>query len=516
MNIISTMCGSPDKAGTFKINYIRMKKSKILNKLYIQISVIFLLVLIFFAAITIYISVHSANKYSIEVNQRLNRGLAANMVHVIQPLMKNGVMSDEGMADIMHSMMVINPIVEVYVLDPEGKILKYVVPDKTVQLKKVNLEPIKKFLNDPEHSIIYGDDPRNPGEYKAFSAVRMEENGKLTGYVYIVLASQEFVSASQAVLGSYILGLSIRSIIIILVISAFVGLLAIYFFTRKLNPIFKGINEFREGKLSARIPVKSDNEIDRIGLVFNQMADTIEKNIRELKGADNLRRELISNVSHDLRTPVASIQGYAETLMLKKDSVSSDEQQKYLEIIHNSCGRLEKLVEELFELSKLQANQTEPHPEPFSISELVYDIANKYRILSQKKGISINTVIDKNVPLVKADISMINRVLQNLNDNAMKFCKEGDTINIEIDPKKTEWVEVRVADSGQGIKQEDLPNLFQRYYKGRNEDNTSSTGLGLAIVKKIIDLHNSQIKVFSQYGKGTTFVFDLPVATSVA
>ncbi len=245
------------------------------------------------------------------------------------------------------------------------------------------------------------------------------------------------------------------------------------------------------------------------------MADTIERNIQELKGVDNLRRELISNVSHDLRTPVASIQGYAETLMLKKDTVTQNEQQKYLEIIFKSCGRLKKLVEELFELSKLQANQIEPHPEPFSISELVYDIANKYRILSQKKGISINTVIDKNVPLVKADISMINRVLQNLIDNAMKFCNEGDTINIEIDPKKQDWVEVKVADSGQGIKQEDLPNVFQRYYKGRQEDNSSSTGLGLAIVKKIIDLHNSQIKVFSQYGKGTTFVFDLPVATGI-
>lgn len=478
--------------------------------MYLQISAIFLLVLIFFAAITLYISVRSATRYTIEVNQRLNSELAANMVDVIQPLMKNGIVSDEGMADIMHSMMVINPIVEVYVLDPEGKILKYVAPDKVVKLNQVNLDPIHTFLNDPEHGIIYGDDPRNPGEYKTFSAVQVVENDVITGYIYIVLASQEYVSASHAVLGSYILGLSIRTIIAILIISALVGLLAIWLITRKLDPVLKGINEFRDGNLSTRIPVEKDNEIDRIGLVFNQMAETIEHNIQELKGVDNLRRELISNVSHDLRTPVASIQGYAETLILKKDTVAKEEQQKYLEIIYNSCGRLKKLVEELFELSKLEANQTSPNPEPFSISELVSDVAIKYRILSQKKGISINTVTDKNVPLVKADISMINRVLQNLIDNALKFCKEGDTINIEIDPKKTDWVEVRIADSGQGIKQEDLPHVFQRYYKGR--DDQQSAGLGLAIVKKIIDLHNSRIDVISRYGKGTTFSFDLPVA----
>lgn len=488
-----------------------MAKFKIINRLYLQISAIFLLVLILFAGITLYISVQSAAKYSVEVNQRLNSELATNMESMFEELVQNGEINEKAVADIMHSMMVINPIVEVYLLDTDGRILKYVVPEKGVKLEKVNLDPIQKFLSDPEHSIIYGDDPRNPGDQKIFSAARIVQDNQFKGYIYIVLAGQEYISASQTVLGSYILGLSIRTIIFILVISALVGLLAIWAITNKLSPIIKGINEFKSGNLHSRIPVKNKNELDRIGLVFNQMADTIEHNIQELKGVDNLRRELISNVSHDLRTPVASIQGYAETLMLKKDTVSKAEQEKYLEIIYNSCGRLKKLVEELFELSKLQANQMKPHTEPFSISELVHDIAGKYRILSQKKGISINTMIDKNVPLVEADISMINRVLQNLIDNAMNFCDEGDTINIEIDPKKKKWVEVRVADSGQGIKQEDLPLLFQRYYKGRND--SQSTGLGLAIVKKIIDLHHSQIKVFSQYGKGTTFTFDLPVAT---
>ena len=490
---------------------MQLVKPKIFNRLYLQVSAIFLLVLIIFTAITLYISVQAARNYSVEVNQRLNRDLAQNTADMIKPYIKNGKISDEAIADIMHSMMVINPIVEVYILDTDGNILKYVAPKKVVKLDHVRLAPIKKYLDDPEHRIVYGDDPRNPGEHKIFSATEVTENGKLTNYIYIVLASQVYVSAAQTVLGSYILGLSIRSVIVILIISALVGLLAIWFITRKLNPIIKGINEFREGHLDTRINVKSEGELDRIGLVFNEMADQIEQNIQELKGVDNLRRELISNVSHDLRTPVASIQGYAETLMLKKHTIQPKEREKYLQIIFNSCGRLKKLVEDLFELSKLQAQQVKPNAEPFSIAELVYDIANKYRIISQKKGISVNTVVAKDVPLVKADISMIDRVLQNLIDNAVKYCEEGDTINIEIDTKGPGKVEVRVADSGQGIKQEDLSNVFQRYYKGRNDQ--QSTGLGLAIVKKIIELHNSSIEVFSQLGKGTTFVFDLPVAS---
>lgn len=487
-------------------------KAKLFNRLYLQISAIFLLVLFMFTAIALYISIQSAAKYSVEVNQRLNRNLATSTVDVIKPLMKNDIASDEAIADLMHSMMVINPIVEVYLLDPQGKILKYVAPDKVVKLDQVNLEPIKKFIEDPDHSIIYGDDPRNPGEFKTFSAATITEDGTLKGYIYIVLASQEYVSAAQTALGSYILGLSIRSVIIILIISALVGLFAIWFITKKLNPIINGIQEFKKGNLATRIAVKGESELDRIALVFNQMADTIEKNISELKGVDNLRRELIGNVSHDLRTPVASIQGYAETLILKQDTISKEEMNKYHEIIFKSCGRLQRLVEELFELSKLQSNQIKPHLEPFSIAELVYDIANKYRILSQKKGISIDTVMDKNIPLVEADISLINRVLQNLIDNALKFCHEGDSIRIELDANEPEKVEVRIIDSGPGIKQEDLPNVFQRYFKGRNDEH--GAGLGLAIVKKIIDLHESQIQVQSQYGKGTTFVFSLPKALS--
>ncbi len=489
---------------------MQIARPKIFNRLYMQVSAIFLLVLFLFTAIVLYISVESARSYSVEVNQRLNSELAQNTIAMINPFIKDGIISEEGVKDLMHSMMVINPIVEVYLLNPEGKILQYVAPDKVVQLEHVDLAPVKSFLADPEHSIIYGDDPRNPGEYKTFSAARVVNGDQLTSYIYIVLASQEYVSASQAVLGSYILGLSIRSVITILIISALVGLWAIWMITRKLNPIIEGISTFREGNLSKRIEVKNEGELDRIGLVFNEMADTIEQNIQELKGVDNLRRELISNVSHDLRTPVASIQGYAETLLLKKETIQPQEQEKYLEVIYKSCGRLKKLVEDLFELSKLEAHQVKPQPEPFSIAELVYDIANKYRIISQKKGISVNTVIAKEVPLVEADISMIDRVLQNLIDNAVKYCKEGDTINIEIDTKNPQTVEVRVADSGQGIKQEDLEHVFQRYYKGRED--RQSTGLGLAIVKKIIELHQSSIRVFSQLGKGTTFSFELPIA----
>lgn len=487
-------------------------KKLFFSRLYWKISAIFILILVVFAAISLYISVRSASKYSVEVNQKLNWDLARNAVDIIKPKIQDGTVPKETYTDILHSMMVINPSLEIYLLNPEGKILTYVAPEKVVKLDHVSLAPIQSFFSDSKHNLIYGDDPRNPGETKTFSAAEVIDNGVLTGYIYIVLASQEYVSAAQMVIGSYILGLSIRSVIIILIVSAFVGLFFIWFITRKLNVIVQGIREFQSGNFNSRIPTRNRDELDQIGLVFNEMAGTISKNIQELKETDEFRKELISNVSHDLRTPVASIQGYAETLLLKKDNIAPEERYKYLEIIYSSCERLKKLVSDLFDLSKLQTNQIKLHPEQFSIAELISDIANKYRIISQKKGISINAFLPNENPIVEADITLIDRVLQNLIDNAIKFCKEGDYINVVIKTDQAGKVEISVTDSGAGIKPDELPYIFDRYYKGKQY--SESTGLGLAIVKKIIDLHHSVIRVTSQPGKGTAFSFHLPVAVA--
>ncbi|MGD2033573.1 MAG: HAMP domain-containing sensor histidine kinase [Bacteroidales bacterium] len=489
---------------------MKNNKTILFTGFYWKIAAIFLAGLIVFASIAVYISVRAASNYSIEVNQKLNKDLASNMLDAIKPDFRSGIVNQEALADIMHSMMVINPSVEVYILDPEGKILSYVAPEKVVKLEEVDLGPIQRFLKDKGRNIVYGDDPRNPGEQKIFSAAEVREDGHLTGYIYIVLASQEYISASHMVLGSYILGLSIKSIVGILFITALIGLVAIWYFTKKLNHIVKGIREFKMGNLEARIPIKKNDEFDKIGLVFNEMAATIEQNIKELQGIDELRKELISNVSHDLRTPVASIQGYAETLLLKAGKIDTSRQQKFAEVIYKSSEKLKLLVDELFELSKLESDQVKLNTESFSIVELVSDVANKYRIISRKRGISINTFITKDIPAVEADISLIDRVLQNLIDNAVKFCREGDYINLEIRLSTPERVKVSIADSGIGIAKKDLPHIFERYFTSRTH--AESTGLGLAIVKKIIDLHHSEINVESRAGKGTTFTFDLPVS----
>lgn len=486
------------------------QEKKSTSRLYVRISSLFIGVLFVFATITLYISVNAANHYALEVNQNMNHDLAAHVAVMMEPFIFDGQINEAGLEDLVHSLMVINPSIEVYLLDTQGKILSYVAPEKVVKLDKVSLGPINEFISKSRKKIIYGDDPRNPGELKIFSASELIQDKRLTGYIYIVLASQEYTSAAKLVKGSFIMGLSIRSIITILLASALVGLLALWFIVKKLNRLIRGIRKFEEGKLETRIEVKSNDDLDEVGRVFNSMADTIQQNIEELKGVENLRKELISNISHDLRTPIASIQGYAETLILKKDSINQKEQEKYLGVIYKNCENLQDLVTNLFELSKLQSNQVILNKEPFSIGELVHDVANKYRILSQKKGVSINTLVSKDIPVVEADVLLIDRVLQNLIDNAIRFCKEGDTINIQLNSDEKSEVDITIADTGEGIPGEWLPNIFDRYFK--KDERGGSSGLGLAIVKRIMDLHESSIDVKSIVGKGTSFQFSLPVA----
>ena len=485
-------------------------KNSIFSSLYWRISAVFLLILILLSGIFIYISVQSASKYSQEVNQKLNGDIAAHIEKEVGPFLDGGI-SEEKVGDIMHAMMAVNPSIEVYLLNTKGDILKYVAPYKKVKLTRVSLEPVTDFIESKGEVFILGDDPRNPGRQKVFSATRVMENDQLLGYVYVVLASEEYETASQTLFDSYILKLGASSMVIALVAAVIVGLLAIWIITKNLNKVIHIVNKFKNGDYSARINLKSGGELKMLAGTFNEMADTTVKNIEGLKGLERLRRELLANVSHDLRTPITSIYGYAETLLLKTKENNPEEQERYLNIILQNTEKLKNLVDELFEFSKLEARQVKLNPEPFSIAELVQDVTAKYKIVADKKNISIATILPDDLPLIFADIALVDRAIQNLVDNAIKYTKEGGRISFEF-RKVENAIEVNIKDTGCGIPEDDLPLIFDRYHKGTNNKEASAGfGLGLAIVKKIIELHQSIISVKSKINEGTTFSFNLPL-----
>ena len=241
------------------------------------------------------------------------------------------------------------------------------------------------------------------------------------------------------------------------------------------------------------------------------MADTILKNIEELKEVDKLRRELIANVSHDLRSPMSVIQGYIETMMIKGDKLSPDEQKKYLEVIFKSSEKLNKLVADLFELSKLEAKQVKLHKERFNFNELLQDTAQQYQLKAEEKGIRLKTEFAAEA-MVNADIALMQRAIQNLMDNALKYTPENGEVAIKASLKNNQ-LEVAITNTGKGIPEDQLPHIFDRYFMlDKEKHGIDGSGLGLAIVKKIIDIHEASITVASKVDGDTSFKMILSAA----
>lgn len=488
--------------------------AKLFHSLYWKISATFVALLFMLGVVYIYVVAFSAEMYFQEANQRLNARIAQRMLNYYKPLVDHRLDSLR-LEEIYTIQKIFNPSIEVYVLDTAGAIISHCPTNQHIQCTSVSVEPIKQFVSVKTPAFIEGEDPKKIGVKKTFSAAKITDGDALIGYLYVILGSEEFDSNFNLLFGSYILRIGARTTTITLVAAALIGLIALLYITKNLRTIVRTVREFQQGNHGARIRLSSSGELNELATSFNEMADTIVKNLQEIKTMDSLRRELVANVSHDLRTPLSTIHGYIETLMIKAESLSKEEREQYLKTVLTSTERLRKLVEELFELSKLEAKQTKPKPEPFSISELVQDIGQKYLIIAEKKGLAFQCVFPKDLPMIVADIALIDRVIQNLVDNAIKFTPAGGVVRIELH-RLTDAVDVKISDTGAGILPEDIPHIFDRYNKGsqKNIFQNDGAGLGLAIVKKILEVHHLSIDVDSTVNEGTAFSFKLPVHSS--
>jgi signal transduction histidine kinase len=301
--------------------------------------------------------------------------------------------------------------------------------------------------------------------------------------------------------------------IIALIAAAICGFIAIGIIVRNLRKIIVVIRDFKDGNINARIDMNSKGEMKEFADSFNDMADTIVNNIKEIRKMDDLRRVLVANVSHDLRTPLSIIRGYVETILMKEDNLTTDEKKNYLETILKNSDRMLKLVEELFEISKLESKETEPNKEEFSLAELLNDIYQKNKIIAHNKDIKFGLEVGDNLPFIYADLGMMEKVFQNLLDNAFKFTPNGGEIKIIFKRKYAHSLYVNITDNGKGIREEEIPFIFDRFYQVKHDscDESIGNGLGLSIVKKILDIHNFEIIVKSEPAKGTSFIISIPV-----
>lgn len=457
----------------------------------------------------------SSDMYQKEVSQKLNRHLAANIAQDQPLILDQQQINREALDDLFGQLMVINPSIEIYLLDLNGKIIAFSAPQGKVMRTNVDLQPVEQFLHQQGNLPIEGDDPRDAGGRKVFSAAKIANSDGTQGYLYIVLGGEKYDDIVQLLRNSYILDSALFVLLAALATALLCGMIIFALLTRRLRRLGGTMRRYigKEGDFdrSVRFPENRPvrDEVDELGHQFNTMAETINQQIAELQRMDGIRREMVANVSHDLRTPLTTMRGYLETLLLKKDELSAEEQDHYIQTALLHSQRLGCLVEELFELARLDSCESVVYSEPFSMGELAQDVAQSFQLRAEQKSIRLDVNLNQQVPLVYGDIGMIQRVLENLIENGLRHTPAGGRVSINVDLDSTNVV-VRVADSGCGIPPQDVSHIFERFYQqNKNNSDSHSAGLGLAIVKRILELHGSVIKVRSQLNQGTTFTFEL-------
>lgn len=305
--------------------------------------------------------------------------------------------------------------------------------------------------------------------------------------------------------------------LVIYVIAIFIGFLSFitYFliFTKKmstyLREISNGIDELSTGNFDVRIPLRNDDEFTRIAQNLNRMAVEIKMIIEEERTTENKKNELITNVAHDLRTPLTSIIGYLD-LVSRKD-LPADTKEKYIGIAYNKSIRLEKLIEDLFSYTKFEFGEVKFNKEEVDLVKMLYQLLDEFYPSFKEYGLEYS--FDSTVPsaVVDADGDYLARAFANLIGNAIKYGADGKSVILHLEVKDTEVI-VTITNFGEVIPKKDLAHIFEKFYRveySRNEEH-GGTGLGLAIARNIFEMHGGHVEARSGLD-GTVFEVVLPI-----
>ncbi|MBO7341382.1 MAG: HAMP domain-containing histidine kinase, partial [Clostridia bacterium] len=272
-----------------------------------------------------------------------------------------------------------------------------------------------------------------------------------------------------------------------------------------LKDMSRMAGEFAAGNYSARVPVRGRDEVAALAVAFNDMADSIAR-------LEVMRNTFVANVSHDLRTPMTTISGFIDNIL--SGAIPPERHAHYLEVIRTEVARLARLVASLLDISRIQAGDRKFDKKPFDVCEMARRILFSFEGKIDAKRLEVEFLCDEDRMLTLADHDAIYQILYNICDNAVKFSREGGVLRVALTAIKDDHVQVSVYNEGEGIAAEDVPYVFERFYKGDKSRglDKSGVGLGLFISKTIMDAHNERIWVRSEQGSFCEFNFTLPRA----
>lgn len=380
-----------------------------------------------------------------------------------------------------------------YLYDESGTLLYQIgyasfnVDSEIVREVLLEKQPTRKMSDDDQHIFIAA----SPIDIDA----SIEEKA-------IVMVSYGFDSEFNQMKYLFVLA-SIISIVI-------TGLF-IYYLSKRITAPLRDMNRvalhIARGQFDQRVKIKTRDELGELGDTFNYMA-------QELAGLDQMRKDFVANVSHDLRSPLTSIHGFVRAFL--DDTIPSEQKHHYFTIMKEQTERMIKLVNDLLDMARIEAGQLEIRPVIFNLSELVRQVVARMEPEFVKKQVNVELLSEEAQDIhVLADPDRIDQVIVNLIHNAVQFSSPDSSVEVIL--KKEEQAVVSIRDYGPGIRQEDIETIWERFYKADSaRTKKTGTGLGLSIVKHILDFHQSPIHLKSEVGNGSIFTFTLPIAPNIS
>lgn len=436
-----------------------------------------------------------------------------------------------------------SPNTGLYLIDKEGKVLSSAGEGRIFWSNyKISIDPLLSTHQVDPSKPKFGDDPDVQGASCIVAIYPVLSGEEVKGYLYAVARDAVLQVQPTKLLGSYAIRTSIKAALLTILVGLVLTAAVLASFTRPLSRLTKALEDikakgfsgadFPEGNATGQslgIPdVERNDEIGRLSRTFVGLFERLKEEMRTVRRVDLQRRDMIASVSHDLRTPLTALSGQLETIRIKGNQLSQEEQCRYVDLAFNNAQHLKRLTDSLADLARLDNPTFEAKREPMALGELADDLVQRYRLRAEQQGITLNVDYPDGLPLIPLDASLAERALSNLLDNALRVTPDKGkiTVSVKAEPRQAKETEAHskdgsgmafaeqrlsVSDTGPGVAPEEQSKIFQKFYQtAQHREHRGSSGLGLAIVKRVADLHDGRVDLSSALGQGSTFSVIFP------
>ena len=478
--------------------------------------------------------VYSFQHFENETAYRRGMGFLGRVVSMYDNIFDMHERSPEEFQRWLRGLVLYEPDTELYLLDAEGLVLAKTGPARLKPGVHVALGPVRESIERMDTSYVMGDDPErmDAGAVIVAKPVRRaiaQGSSPNAGYLYLVLHTQQLPEGRWDVLRSSFARPVMGLVIAVVGLTTLLAVLIISSVTKPLETLTRAVATLSQRGLAeglavaptSPLPAPTKDEFGQLTSAFEMLLDVCRRQWNALRRTDHFRREGVSNLSHDLRSPLTATVACLETLDARwTGAAERGDDRRLIEIALRNTRNAARLVQSLGDLAKLDEPEFSLRSEPVDAGELLDDIALRFAERAARQGVVLASVQERqggvaSLPHARVDIELFERAIANLVDNALKFCPGGSTVTLSAQ-RREDRIEVSVVDDGPGIPAADLPQLFDRFYQSRQTvapaTGDGGRGLGLAIVKRIAELHGGDVSVESTLGRGTRVTTHWPAA----